>query len=178
MDAGLCFAPDYRTARQLFLTEVAEAGGTGKAFVNPHRGPHGEELAADAAWFGPEDASRVLLMLSATHGVEGFCGSGAQIDWLMTGGPAALPSDTAALLVHAINPHGFAWLRRTTEEGVDLNRNCIAFDGALPDNPGYRELAAAFVPTSLDPETLHDAANRIAAYRQEHGERAFEQARS
>ena len=31
--------------------------------------------------------------------------------------------DLAVMMVHAINPYGFAWLRRTTEEGVDLNRN-------------------------------------------------------
>ena len=66
-------------------------------------------------------------MVSGTHGVEGFCGSGAQIDWLRRGEAASLPVDVAALMVHAVNPYGFAWLRRVTEENIDLNRNWIDF---------------------------------------------------
>ena len=78
----------------------------------------------------------LLVTISATHGVEGFCGSGAQVDWLTLGGPEQLPAGVAALMVHAINPHGFAWLRRVTEEGVDLNRNFVDFTAPLPENAG------------------------------------------
>jgi hypothetical protein len=59
------------------------------------------------------DAGRVPVVLSATHGVEGLAGSGPQVDLLRH--PPRLPPDTAVLLVHAVNPHGFAWLRRTSE---------------------------------------------------------------
>jgi hypothetical protein len=110
--------------------------------------------------------------------VEGFCGSGAQIDWMTIDQPPALPPDTAMLLIHALNPHGFAWLRRTTEEGVDLNRNAIAFDQQPPSNAGYDELADAFVPHSADAETLAAADATLARWRDRHGARAFEQARS
>ena len=34
----------------------------------------------------------------------------------------ALP-DLAVLYIHALNPHGFSFWRRVTQEGVDLNRN-------------------------------------------------------
>jgi beta-lactamase class A len=60
-----------------------------------------------------------VVLTSATHGIEGFCGSGCQIDWLLEGGPTRLPDGVAALIVHAVNPFGFAWLRRVTEENVD-----------------------------------------------------------
>ena len=89
------------------------------------------------------------MTISATHGVEGFCGSGLQVDWLARKGPAALPGDTAALFVHAINPYGFAWLRRVTDEGNDLNRNYVDHGKPYPENPGYIEIADALVPPSL-----------------------------
>ena len=178
MDDEACFAPDYGSARRRVL-KASEAAATRHAiYRNPRTGPEGEPLAVDALWFGREDAANVLVLVSGTHGVEGFCGSGAQMDWLLTGGPVALPENTAALIVHALNPYGYAWLRRTTEEGVDLNRNGLDFDAALPVNPGYEALADALVPKSLDEATLAEAAARIARFRAEHGERAFETARS
>lgn len=178
MNAAACFAADYASARERFLAAARAAGANLKRYDNPHVGPRGETLSTDVAWFGAASAARVLVMVSATHGVEGFCGSGAQIDWMTQGGPVSLPEGTAALLVHAINPHGFAWLRRTTEEGVDLNRNCIPFDAPLPDNPGYRELASAFVPSVLDAATLAEADARMKAYQDKHGKFAYDLARS
>lgn len=178
MDVRACFSPDYKTARSRFLDKATSAGGAIRSYDNPNKGPSGEDLATDVAWFGPHDARNVLVLVSSTHGVEGFCGSGAQLDWLATNGPEGLPSGLGVMVVHAINPHGFAWLRRTTEEGVDLNRNCISFGGSLPANDGYDELASAFVPASLDEATLNDARARREAYREKHGRVAFEQARS
>jgi len=177
-DPDGCFAPDYATARQRFLAASGQAGGQCRAYANPMLGPNGEALFTDLAWFGPLQASRVLVLVSATHGVEGFCGSGAQIDWMTLDRPSILPADTALLLVHALNPHGFAWLRRTTEEGVDLNRNAVTFDRELPRNEGYDELADAFVPPNLDADTLQTAEATLARWRDIHGARAFEQARS
>ncbi len=120
----------------------------------------------------------MLVTVSATHGVEGFCGSGAQLDWLL--GPAAAPlgRDTAMLFVHAINPHGFAWLRRVTEEGCDLNRNFVDFAKPLPENPGYDELAEAVVPRALSGPLFDAAMKRLEDYRARHGERQFNIARS
>jgi len=82
------------------------------------------------------------------------------------------------LHLHAINPHGFAWLRRVTEEGVDLNRNFYDFTRPLPDNPGYDTLADALVPASLTPEVVASAEARVEAFRNQHGELALQRARS
>ena len=161
-----------------FRARASAASGRLGRYDNSQRGPTGEALSTDTAWFGPDDAARVLVLVSATHGIEGFCGSGAQIDWITQGGPPSLPSGMAALLVHAVNPYGFAWLRRTTEEGVDLNRNCVCFEDGLPDNPGYEELATAFVPTSLDAASIAAADRRLRDYEQLHGKRAYDVARS
>ena len=101
------FADSYDDARARF--HAAAAGAMTKTYDNPLPGPDGGALATDCLWVGPVTARCVFVMMSATHGVEGFCGSACQIDWLRQGGPAALPADAAVLLVHAINPHGFAW---------------------------------------------------------------------
>ena len=168
--AETCFPNDYANARTRFLAACEGLGVEPVAFVNPHRGPTGEELATDAAWFGPEDARGVLVMISSTHGAEGFPGSAAMLDWIGSGGPARLPRGLAVLAVHAINPHGYAWLRRVTEEGVDLNRNFVDFAEPLPENPGYDILAKHLVPESLDDTTLATADAAIDAYRGQHGQ--------
>ena len=133
-------------------------------------------MATDVAWLGDTEAPGVLVLLSATHGVEGFCGSGAQVDFLKC--LPVLPESVAVLLVHAINPHGFAWLRRVTEDGVDLNRNYVDFTAPLPANSGYDELADAILPAVMTGHQLQQANARLAAYRQEHGRVAYEEALS
>lgn len=147
-----------------------------RAFLQGRKGPAGESLAIDAAWVGPPDAAKVLVLLSGTHGVEGFCGSGAQIDWLDNGGAGGLPGGVAVLLVHALNPYGFAWLRRVTHEGIDLNRNWIDFKAPRPDNPGYDELADAFVPRALRGPVFSSAESRIKAFRDREGDAAYQAA--
>jgi hypothetical protein len=162
-----CFAPDHAAARTKFTTAATAAGATLTSYRNPRTGPEGEELWADAAWLGPTDARKLLVTISATHGVEGFCGSGLQIDCLNL--RPALPEAVALLAIHALNPHGFAWLRRVTEEGVDLNRNHVDFSKPLPRNPGYHELADALVPTEWTPAALAEADRRRQAYAEVHG---------
>jgi hypothetical protein len=130
----------------------------------------------DAAWFGAPDADRVLVTISATHGVEGFCGAGVQVDWVDRHGLDPLPADLAVLHLHALNPYGFAWIRRVNEDGVDLNRNFVDFARPLPANPGYEALASAVLPDSLDPEMLVKADAAIEAYGAEHGQQALEMA--
>ena len=176
-DLPSCFSRDYTEARARFRKAAANSGGALREYRNPNQGPDGEDLTADTAWFGPTKARKVLVLQAGTHGVEGFTGSGAMLDWLRAGAARALPSDLAALLIHPINPYGFAWLRRVTEENVDLNRNFIDFAQPLPENPGHDELADALVPRRLSGPEFEAAEAKIAAYRAQHGERAFSIAR-
>ncbi|QIG47211.1 DUF2817 domain-containing protein [Nordella sp. HKS 07] len=167
------FSTDYSEAREKFLTAAHIAGATMAHHESGTRGPRGEALFADIAWLGPDDADRVVMTISGTHGVEGFCGSGFQIDWLRRKGAAALPRGVAALHVHAINPYGFAWLRRVTEEGSDLNRNFVDHTKPYPQNPGYEEIANAVVPSALSGPIFEAAEAKLRAYRAQVGELAF-----
>jgi len=171
------FSQSYSEAQYKFISAAENNGLQISSYKNPYLGPLGEELVCNTAWAGSEKAKRVILILSATHGVEGFCGSGCQVDWLGCWSPERLTNDTAVLFVHAINPHGFAWCRRVTEEGCDLNRNFLDFDKPLPDNPGHDELVDAFVPNSLDSETILWAEEKIKRFRYKNGELNFQTAR-
>ncbi|MFO1089528.1 MAG: DUF2817 domain-containing protein [Hyphomicrobiales bacterium] len=170
------FETDYRSSRELFLEWARRRGATLRAYRNPNRGPSGEELVTDVAWVGEADADRVLVTISATHGVEGFCGSGCQVDWLRY--LPDPPKGVAVLHVHALNPHGFAWLRRVTEEGVDLNRNHVDFDKPIPQNPGYTELADALIPEALEGAPYDAALAKLSAYEAKHGTRALRRAQT
>ena len=172
------YSRDYTAARQQFRELASRAKLPVKSYRNPNPGPAGEALFTDVALQGDAGASRLLVTISATHGVEGFCGSACQSDWLATTATATLPKDVAILHVHAINPYGFSWLRRVTEENVDLNRNFYDFSQPLPENPEYDALADAFVPASLAPELVAAGEARIKAFREKHGDRALQLARS
>src|SRR4029077_18585216 len=76
MRIGECFSADYVTARGKFRDAAAEAGSAIASHVNPAPSPTGAELVTDTAWLGPERPVRLLIVMSGTHGVEGFCGSG------------------------------------------------------------------------------------------------------
>jgi len=148
------FARNYAEARRKFLDAAHGCGATLTEFPHPTEvGQDGETLAMDVAWLGADDAPRVLLVTSGTHGAEGFCGSGAQ---------GALLADTdlhaecrragwALMLVHAVNPYGFSHLRRVNEDNVDLNRNFMDFDQPLPLNPAYAEVAPLLLPSQWPP---------------------------
>lgn len=167
------FAADYSEAREKFLASARIAGATTHRYDNPTKGPKGESLSTDVARLGADDASKIVVTISSTHGVEGYCGSGFQVDWLASVGLAGLPRDTAALFVHAINPYGFAWTRRVTEEGNDLNRNYVDHGKRYPVNEGYLQIADYLVPADMSEKGVASADAALAAYRKKSGDVAY-----
>lgn len=178
MTASSHFAKDYADASGRFRAAAEAAGATVTSYSNPKQGPQGECLETLVAWLGPAQSQRLLVSLSGTHGTEGLCGSGVQVGWLANGYWRALPPDTAALLVHAVNPFGFAHLRRETEENVDLNRNFLDFSQPLPENPRYAELHPLLCPERWDDATQAETAAALENHRRELGAAAFQQALS
>ncbi len=168
------FSESYAEARTRFIEAATRAGAPLQHFENPAGpGPTGETLATDVALFGPEDATKLLVLLSGTHGVEGFAGSGAQVSMIESLRFGALPARTAVLVVHAINPYGFAWLRRTNEDNVDLNRNALDFDDLPEPSPDFVALEPHLVPR--DWTDLVPAEVAIKSFIAEHGFRRFQE---
>lgn len=173
---GEAFAPRYFLARQKFLQACASAGLAVRSHVHPLKGRDGEELAMDVALDGNPDAERMLLVSSACHGVEGHCGSGVQVfalyddEWR----EKARAQGVAVLYVHALNPHGFSYGRRVTQENVDLNRNFFDFEQPLPVNEPYASLHPLLLPETWPPTEENSAA--IAAWIEQNGASAFQAA--
>ncbi|WP_426421381.1 M14 family metallopeptidase [Bradyrhizobium genosp. A] len=166
------FSPTYATARGKFLNAAGARGLAVDSHVLGLPGAEGETLAIDVVLDGPADASKMLIVLSGVHGAEGFCGSAIQNGLLAGGGPAH--ADTAVLHVHGINPYGFSYLRRVTQENVDLNRNFVDFSKPLPVNAGYAEIHDWLLPATWPPGEGTEA--ELAAYSQQHGARGLQRA--
>ena len=164
------FPSRYAQARERFLAAARARGAAVESFVNPAgTGPDGEALAADVATLGPDDARDVLLLQSGTHGVEGYCGSGIQ-HALLSGDPVlddALAAGMRVVMLHAINPWGFAWCRRVTEDNVDLNRNVRRFPVPDGPDPDYAPVHPLLLPARW-PWTEENRA-AIEAYVVRHG---------
>ena len=164
MDLHACFSTNYANARIKFLEAAASAGMELRTYMLPLKGRDGEDLAMDVALDGSPDAENLFIVSSACHGVEGFCGSGVQVyaahdvEWRAKMHGAGV----AVLYIHALNPHGFSYLRRTTHENVDLNRNFQDFSRSLPVNTAYRDLHPLLLPAEWPPTDDNRAA--VEAY--------------
>lgn len=176
LPATAYFSATYAQARDKFLAAARAAGARLQRYQNPASGPAGEALTADIAWLGPKRPERVLLLLSATHGVEGFLGSGVESGLLESGLWRDLPQGIGCVILHALNPYGFAWLRRTNEDNIDLNRNFVDHEKPHPENPGYEELREAICPADWSASARAAADAILTAYGQRHGTAALQAA--
>lgn len=173
-----CFSRSYGEARSRFLEQAARRGLQVGSHVLPRPGADGETLAMDLAVLGPAGAQALLIVSSACHGIEGYAGSGAQVALLLDDEleAAAAERGVAVLFIHALNPNGFSWGSRVTEDNVDLNRNFIDFSRAPPANPDYERIAPLLVPRQWPPAAMNSL--RLAAFIARHGMRALQAALS
>lgn len=157
------FSPDFVTARERFCEAASAAGMALERHPIEPRGPHGEVLSLDVAIYNAGNAesnARTLVVSSGLHGVESFLGSAIQLGCLIPGaGMAAMPAGQRVVLVHALNPYGFAWRRRWNEDGVDLNRNFLLPGERYGGAPALYGPLDAFInprssPTRIDPFLL------------------------
>lgn len=136
------FSADYSESRQKFRELVTEHGGDLQCCIHPSaRGPHDEQLTVDYAIFGVPRSERVFFNVNGVHGIEAYPGAAAQLQWMDQGGPDSLGNDVSVVLVHNLNPFGWAHGSQLTEDCIDLNRNFIDF-GSLPRDEEFFELLA------------------------------------
>jgi hypothetical protein len=169
VDPSRCFAADYAAARAAFRDACAASGIAVATHPHPLPGPGGEALGLDVARIGAADARRVLFLASGTHGVEGFCGSGIQHFLLRNGLAQRVPAGVALVLVHAVNPWGFAWLRRVNEDNVDVNRNFLDHAAPHPENPDYDGLYDVLNPAALDDAAVAASVAALQKFQSERG---------
>ncbi|MBT8359839.1 MAG: DUF2817 domain-containing protein [Desulfobacterales bacterium] len=115
-------------------------------------------------------------LTTGTHGVEGFAGSAIQTGLLLQGIVATLPPNVGLVMIHAINPYGFAHLRRFNEANIDLNRNFLDHSKPHPLNDGYRQLADSIAPQSLSFWSNAKSVTKLLWFLLRHGKTELRQA--
>ncbi|WP_237067798.1 M14 family metallopeptidase [Microbulbifer guangxiensis] len=122
-----------------------------------------EDLTVDWLHFR-SNAPRLVVLVSGVHGMEAPTGAAMQqlfVDMLRAG---QLPGDFDLLMLHALNPYGFKYGRRATENNVDLNRNLDTTAALFANgNHGYRQLHDFLLPQ--EPVDLSRWENRFFAER-------------
>jgi len=172
------FSTTYEEARHRFLKSAGIAGAHVESYRHPLSGPDETPLYTDVAIIGPDDAHQALVVVSGTHGIEGFAGSAIQTGLLREGVSGQLPPDLRLVMIHAVNPYGFAWMRRVNEDNIDLNRNFIDHAVVHPANPGYARLAEVVAPETLSTWSDIRAAFELYWYRLTKGKEALQVALS
>ena len=166
------FASTYRQARDRFLRAALAAGASVVSHQHPGPSVDDQPLYSDIVRIGAADARRALLIISGTHGVEGFAGSAIQIACLQHIEAVGLPPDTALILIHALNPFGFAWYRRVDAENIDVNRNLIEHVENGANNLEYEALHEVLCPEDWNEATRQRGVEALIAYQAKHGRTA------
>ena len=163
------FPAHYSEARENFLDAALAAHARIESFRNTSAEQGDQQLFTDVACLGSQNADNLLVLMSGTHGIEGFGGSGVQVGLLREDVAGQLDANTGLVMIHALNPYGFANLRRFNEDNVDLNRNFIDHSGTYPVNQAYAQLAGAIAPRFFSAFANSIAMLRILWYRLLHG---------
>ena len=164
------FPKDYLEGRKAFIEAAKGINAYIATYELKSLGPQKEKLYTDVCVIGEKDAPNVFLCNSATHGVEGFCGSGTFTGFLKEFSNGTLPDNVKLVLIHALNAHGFAWLRRVTEENVDLNRNFVDHTRPYPKNKEYSKLHPIILPKTWNSETVKSTQEKLEKYVSRHSE--------
>src|SRR6476646_9692172 len=144
------FSPNYTIARERFRAASLSFGYQQTSYSIEQVSPTNEELTIDVAIGGSSNPRRSVVISSGLHGVEGFLGSAIQLALLgehefIT----ALSPDTRVVLIHTLNPYGFAWIRRWNENNVDLNRNFLLPEETFQGSPeNYPKINSFLNPAS------------------------------
>jgi hypothetical protein len=88
-----------------------------------------------------KEKTKLLIVSSGVHGVEGYVGSAIQQMLMDEFFEPGMLQDMGILLIHGVNPYGFKYTRRVTENNVDMNRNCDTQRTLFAkENSGYNDL--------------------------------------
>lgn len=145
---------DYFASREKFITQAKACGADTLSHPVASLGPNGEALSVDVASLISNQDEHRIIVTSGVHGVEGFIGAVIQIQALRALADSGIPERTGIVMIHAVNPWGFAHFRRVDENNVDVNRNFIDFDNTKPlSHADYPALNPIINPCS-PPTTL------------------------
>jgi len=133
-----CFSHTVPEANKKFIAACLASEGHIEQCKHHLVDPEGKALYTSVAWLGAKEAEHIILLVSGTHGNEGWAGSAIMIDSLKCGLFRDLPPNTAVMMIHLINPWGCAWGRRENEDNCDIFRDLIYYKPELyPDDSKF-----------------------------------------
>jgi len=151
-DADLVFFQEsYPDARNEFLAraKVLQDRYENVRLLNYHiESKIDTNLIMDICYIPPQQVTgRLLIITSGLHGIEGYTGSAIQQMFMKELITEEEVLDEGILLIHSINPFGFKYMRKTTENNIDLNRNCDVDKSMFENkNQGYADLYDLLCP--------------------------------
>ncbi len=137
------FNDSYQKSRSLFIKKAKEFEKySATTFAIPVASKIDNDLTIDICYIPSiTKTNKIIVMSSGVHGVEGFTGSAVQMFFMDKYINEQLLNNTAILIIHSVNPYGFKYNRRVTENNVDLNRNSdINKDLYKSKNEGYTQI--------------------------------------
>jgi len=138
------FQESYHESRLAFLKQVTVLKNkfpqtTVSHFYVPSK--IDDSLRVDFCYIPGNDSAKLMILSSGIHGVEGYVGSAMQQFFMENYISEDFVNKTGILLIHSMNPYGFKYGRRVSENNVDLNRNCDKSpDLYKTENTGYNEI--------------------------------------
>lgn len=163
------FSDDYFSARRRLLQACSQAKLAVESYCHPSIVDTRGEIALDVVRVGHKGAENVIFVSSGVHGTEGTVGSAVQLGILEQLSTAQMSNNTAVVIVHAVNPVGYANLTRGNEDNIDLNRNFKDFTQPLMANLDYVALHDALCSEFIHGEQRHADDLKIQQYIEQHG---------
>lgn len=154
------FQDSYQGCRAAFKAQALEVSkrlDSVHLFKSKVYSKYDNDLTIDYCYIPAKTPGGSLFILSSgTHGVEGYVGSAVQQMLMKEILEPSMQQKTGFLLIHGLNPYGFKFTRRVTENNVDFNRNCdINASIFTLKNAGYSKLYEMLNPQGKsDPRSL------------------------
>jgi hypothetical protein len=145
------FKLDYISARQVFRNNanlISSNYSDSKTFTINVESKVDDDLTVDLLYIPcQKQMDKLLIISSGVHGVEGFVGNAVQQMFMEKFINEDLLNNTGLLFVHSVNPYGFKYLRRVSENNVDLNRNSSTDTSLYSSvNEGYAKMYSFINP--------------------------------
>lgn len=133
------FPSDYEHSKKRFINNGHKIQNKFQNVVMKSIEVGAEKLTMDTIFIPAQKTPQNLIIISSgNHGVEAYAGSAMQSLFIKEILKTLDLSETGVLLIHAMNPWGFKYHRRGTENNVNLNRNFdLTNDLFAIKNPGY-----------------------------------------
>jgi len=145
------YLTNYNSARENFINkseEIIKEHPNAQMFSFKVPSKIDDDLTINALYIPSQKTERLLILSSGIHGIEGFVGSAIQTMFMDKFLNDSLLETTGVLFLHSMNPYGFKYLRRVTENNVDLNRNSSTKDSLYDTvNESYPKVNSFINPT-------------------------------